>query len=248
MNTIRQMRGLSLIIAALLCAIWMQACTPAPTTVSPMTPPSIQEAEEAEGEGGVNGGNEGEASAGGNLVLSDSFAPPHTGWVRFETADSAVYAQAGEMFLEDRGAGSSVYTPLVGESHQDVTVAARLRYVQGAVDNWMGVICRQQDEENYYLFGISADGYYVILRTVKGVATPLVGPHASDVINVGKAENDMRVRCRDNKLSLWVNGTLLVSRVDEELMGSGAVALFTDAIEPGRTTTVAFDDVTITAP
>ena len=243
------MSRLLLIVGALLCiVVGVQACTPVPTTVSPMTPPGIQEAEEAEGEGGVNGGNEGEASAGGNLVLSDSFAPPHTGWVRFETADSAVYAQAGEMFLEDRGTGSSVYTPLVSESRQDVTVSAHLRYVQGTVDNWMGLICRQRDEQNYYLFGISADGYYLVLRMAAGVPTPLVGPHASDVINVGKAENDMRVRCRDNKLSLWVNDTLLVSRVDEELMGSGAVALFTDAIEPGRTTTVAFDDVTITAP
>ncbi len=231
MNMIKQIRGLWLIVAALLCVMWIQACTPAPTTVSPMTPPNIE----------VEGGTD-------NLVLSDDFAPPHTGWVRFETAESAVYAEAGEMFLEDRGTGSSVYSPLVGESRQDVTVSARLRHVQGTVDNWMGLICRQRDEQNYYLFGISADGYYVILRTVKGVATPLVGPHASDVINVGKAENDIRIRCRDNKLSLWVNDSLLVSRVDDELTGSGAVALFADAIEPGRTTTVAFDDVTITVP
>ena len=243
MNMIRQMRGLWLIVAALLCVMWIQACTPAPTTVSPMTPPGIEIEAEATSEA-----NEDEMDDVDNLVLSDDFAPPHTGWVRFETAESAVYAQAGEMFLEDRGTGSSVYSPLVGESRQDVTVSARLRHVQGTVDNWMGLICRQRDEQNYYLFGISADGYYVILRTVKGVATPLVGPHASDVINVGKAENDIRIRCRDNKLSLWVNDSLLVSRVDDELTGSGAVALFADAIEPGRTTTVAFDDVTITVP
>jgi hypothetical protein len=192
--------------------------------------------------------DEGAAEDVDNLILSDGFAPPHTGWVRFETADSAVYAQAGEMFLEDRGAGSSVYTPLVGESHQDVTVSVHIRHVQGAVNNWMGVICRQRDERNYYLFGISADGYYLVLRMAEGVPTPLVGPHASDVIDVGKAENDMRIRCRENQLSLWVNDTLLVTRVDEELTGSGAVALFTDAIEPGRTTTVAFDDVIITSP
>ena len=241
MNMIRQMRGLALIVAALLCAIWIQACTPAPTTVSPVTPPGTEAEATSEA-------SEGEMEDVDNLVLADSFAPPHTGWVRFEAADSAVYAQAGEMFLEDRGTGSSVYTPLVGESRQDVTVSAHLRYVQGTVDNWMGLICRQRDEQNYYLFGISADGYYLVLRMAAGVPTPLVGPHASDVINVGKAENDMRIRCRDNKLSLWVNDSLLVSRVDDELTGSGAVALFADAIEPGRTTTVAFDDVTITAP
>lgn len=229
MSAPRRVRALLLILAALLICI--PACTPAPTPISPVTPPGIEELGDA-----------------GKLILSDNFAPPHTGWVRFETAESAVYAQAGEMFLEDRGAGSAVYTPLVGKSQRDVTVSAHLRHVQGAVDNWMGLICRQQDEQNYYLFAISADGYYLMLRVAEGVSVPLVGPHADDAINIGKAENEMRIRCRDNKLSLWVNDTLLASRVDDELTASGAVALFADAIDPGRTTTVAFDDVIITSP
>ncbi len=245
------MSRLLLVVAALLWMVGAPACTPTPTTVSPVTPPSGQETEDAADEEAAPGGNEDDeddAEEAGDLILADSFAPPHVGWVRFETEESAVYAQAGEMFLEDRGAGLAVYTPLVGESRRDVTVSAHIRHVQGAVDNWMGLICRQRDEQNYYLFAISADGYYVMLRVVAGAPTPLVGPHASDVINVGKADNEMRIRCRDNKLSLWVNDTLLASRVDDELAGSGAVALFADAIEPGRTTTVAFDDVTITAP
>ncbi|MFP4396351.1 MAG: hypothetical protein ACLFTI_13930, partial [Anaerolineales bacterium] len=235
---------LLLIVAALLWAVGMSACTPAPATVSPVTSPGVfnEDEDEVEDEG------EDRASESGDLILADDFEPPHAGWVRFETADSAVYAEAGEMFLEDRGAGSAVYTPLVGKSQRDVTVSARLRHVQGTVDNWMGLICRQQDEQNYYLFAISADGYYLMLRVAEGASTPLVGPHASDVINIGKAENEVRIRCRDDKLSLWVNDTLLTSRADDVLAASGAVALFADAAELGGATTVAFDDVTITAP
>ena len=229
----RGRRALLLIVAGLLCAVGLLACTPAPATVSPMTPPNIE----------VEGGT-------GALILSEDFEPPHAGWVRFETAESAVYAEAGEMFLEDRGAGSAVYSPLVGKSQRDVTVSARLRHAQGTVDNWMGLICRQRDEQNYYLFGISADGYYLILRVAEGVPVPLVGPHASDVINIGRAENEVRIRCREDKLSLWVNDNLLASRADDVLTGSGLIALFADAAESGRTstTTVAFDDVIFTTP
>jgi hypothetical protein len=181
-------------------------------------------------------------------TLIDDFSAPNPAWARFETEENAVYALEGELYLEDRGRAVAAYSPLVGHDYQDVIVNTRIRHVQGTVDNWMGVICRQADEENYYLLVISADGYYLIARVEDGSPTPLTGPEFSEAIRRGKAQNEVEVRCRGNMLSLRVNDTLLVTRVDDAFDGSGQVALFADAVEGRETTLVAFDNFVLTVP
>jgi hypothetical protein len=180
--------------------------------------------------------------------LIDNFDPPNPAWARFETAESTVYAQAGELFLEDRGKGVAVYAPLAGKVYTDTIVTVQVRHVQGTVNNWMGVICRQQDKDNYYLLAISADGFYLILLVEDGVPTPLAGPETSDVIRTGKARNDLGVRCVGDALSLWVNNERLFTYLDTTLREAGGVALFADAVERGETSVTAFDNFRLTQP
>ncbi len=180
--------------------------------------------------------------------LTDDFDPPSPAWARFETTESAVYAQAGELYLEDRGKGVAVYAPLAGKTYTDTLITVQVRHVQGTVNNWMGVICRQQDEDNYYLLAISADGFYLILLVEDGTATPLVGPETSDIIRTGKTRNDLGVRCVGNALSLSVNNERLFTYIDNTLREAGGVALFADAVERGETSVTAFDNFTLTQP
>ncbi len=182
----------------------------------------------------------------GGIVLRDSFSPPDEAWAQFDTMTSACYARAGELYLEDRGGGTAVYTPLTGKTFRDITLAVQVRQVQGSMDNWMGIMCRQQDEDNYYLFAIGADGSYLMMVVQDGKQTPLVGPSVSDVIRKGKASNQLEIRCRGESFSMWVNGSLLVTRHDETLSAPGQVALFADAV--GGTTTVAFDNLALASP
>lgn len=183
-----------------------------------------------------------------DALLTDDFSPPNVGWARFDAEPSAVYALAGELFLEDRGQGTAVYTPLIGHKYADILIDVDVRHVQGAVNNWMGVLCRQQDEDNYYLLAISADGYYLILRMINGGATALVGPEYSDVIRTGKAANALRARCEGAELALWANGEELATYQDDSLLEAGTVALFADAVQRGEIVVVAFDDFVLANP
>ncbi len=183
-----------------------------------------------------------------SYIVADDFSPPNPGWARFDTQDSAVYALAGELFLEDRGGGTSVYSPLIGYDDADVLIDVDVRHVQGSVNNWMGVFCRQQDEDNYYLLAISADGYYLLLRVVNGEETALVGPEYSDVIHEGKAENALRARCQGSTLTLWVNDQRLATYSDGALRDPGNVALFADAVQRGDIVVVAFDNFVLAKP
>ena len=183
-----------------------------------------------------------------SYIVADDFAPPDPRWARFDTEESAVYALAGELYLEDRGQGTSVYTPLIGENYVDANVNVDVRHVQGSVNNWIGMLCRQQDEQNYYLLAMSADSYHLILKVVDGEATPLVGPEYSEEIRSGKAENHLRAMCMGTSLSLWVNGELLAVTSDSALQEAGNVALFADAVEHGEIVVVAFDNFVLAEP
>ena len=183
-----------------------------------------------------------------SYIVADDFAAPDPRWARFDTEESAVYALAGELYLEDRGQGTSVYTPLIGENYVDANVNVDVRHVQGSVNNWIGMLCRQQDEQNYYLLAMSADGYHLILKVVDGEATPLVGPEYSEEIRSGKAENHLRAMCMGTSLSLWVNGELLAVTSDIALQGAGNVALFADAVQRGEIVVVAFDNFVLAEP
>ena len=183
-----------------------------------------------------------------SYLVADDFAPPDRRWARFDTEESAVYALAGELYLEDRGQGTSVYTPLIGENYIDIDMNVDVRHVQGSVNNWIGVLCRQQDEQNYYLLAFSADGYYLILKVVDGEATPLVGPEYGEEIRSGKAENHLRATCRGTLLSLWVNGERLAITSDSALQEAGNVALFADAVQRGEIVVVAFDNLVLAEP
>ncbi len=220
-------RDIRYLLTLLLLLLLMAACsspTPSPPPTATATTPSATSS------------------------FKDDFEPPNPAWARFETAESAVYAQAGELFLEDRGKGIGVYAPLASKTYTDTMVTVQVRHVQGTVNNWMGVICRQLDQDNYYLLAISADGFYLVLRVEDGIQMPLVGPETSDFIHTGKARNDLGVRCVGNALSLWVNDERVSTYLDNALHGAGGVALFSDAVERGETSVTAFDNFTLTKP
>jgi len=217
MNGHRLARGLRLLLPLL---IVLTACAPTP---EPTAPPETA-----------------------TELFTDAFAAPTAAWARFDTTASAAYVQQGEFYLEDRGRGNSVYTQLLGQNFADVVIQVTVRYVEGTQDNWMGVLCRQQDEENYYLFAISADGYYLMLKVENGSSTPLEGPTATEAINTGLTENTLEARCEGETLTLRLNDTLTVTHTDSSFQ-EGAVALFTDAVR-GGTTTAAFDDFHLLRP
>lgn len=178
--------------------------------------------------------------------FSDTFDTPSAAWIYFDTPASAAYVQQGELYLEDRGRGIGVYTRLMNHTYADVIIQVLLRHVEGTQDNWMGVICRQQDEENYYLLAISADGYYLILKVENGFPLPLAGPTRTESINQGRARNQLEARCEGETLTLRINDTFTHSQTDASFR-EGGVALFTDAVRGGMTTT-AFDSFKLLEP
>ncbi len=218
----RSLARTRLLLLLLLLGVMGSRCTKAEPTLSPPTP-----------------------AVGSAVLFHDDFSRPSAAWLLFEGESGSAYIRDGELYLEAKGNETALYTPLQEGPWEDVIVSVLLRQVEGTQDNWMGVLCRQADAENYYLFAISADGYYLMLKVRNGVQEALAGPTYTTLIQPGRARNRLTVRCEGGSLQMSVNERFLVNRSDDDLT-AGGIALFADGTRGG--TTVAFDDFLLTRP
>ncbi|MFW5709260.1 MAG: hypothetical protein ACOCX5_03465 [Chloroflexota bacterium] len=80
----------------------------------------------------------------------------------------------------------------------------------GGNNNAFGIIFRQQDRANYYVFLVSGDGYYRVRRVVDNSYQDLSAWTRSDRINQGLgAENRLRVVGHEDRFRFFINGQLV---------------------------------------
>jgi hypothetical protein len=156
----------------------------------------------------------------------------------------------------------------------DLRVTARL-WTSPVDQNQFGVIFRYRDEENFYVFLISGDGYYSLAKVENGVKEAVSVWGFSDAIHQGAAANEIRVVARHNMFRFFVNsqpmplclkGDNLTSMWDtsqgdgvcfeggeltyiyrDSAFKQGRIALAAGTID-GSEITVAFDDLLIIGP
>jgi len=189
-------------------------------------------------------------NANGALLQDDFSGAQQCGWREYNQGGAVVEIAEGTLTISTSQTGEVRWTN-AGRDFADVIVTVQARQTSGPNNNAYGVLCRYQDENNFYIFLISGDGYYAIgkYETGKDQVTYLTENQefiASDLINQGVATNLVRVSCVGNELSLSVNGLPLVTIIDDSL-ASGDVGLGVSTLEPG-TAVVQFDDLLVLAP
>jgi hypothetical protein len=112
----------------------------------------------------------------------------------------------------------------------------------------MGIICRYQDFDNFYLFMISSDGFAGIARYMNNTFSMLSGEsmEQSDAINQGAKTNHVEAGCIGNDLVLLVNGTQIATASDTSFSG-GDVGLFAKSFNEGGVD-ILFDNLVVSKP
>lgn len=197
-------------------------------------------------------GETGPDTCEGNVaIFQDDFSgEQNCGWLEYNRGGAVVAIQDGAMRISTSSPGEIWWTN-PERQFDNVVIDVATKQVSGPDDNAYGVICRYQDEENFYLFLISGDGYYAIgkYQSGKDRVTYLTedGQFAqSDQINQGAASNSLQASCIGNELSLAVNGYPLLTVTDSEF-ASGDIGLAVSALQQG-TVEVDFDNLRVTAP
>jgi len=181
------------------------------------------------------------------VLFSDDFSSDTDIWDIFSDEDGSVFYANGWLHLINfTTAPNDTYT-LAYQYFTDFVLEVETKLVGGTDDNWQAVSGRLRDEDNYYAFGISADGYYYIAKFVNGEQIPLAGPTSSSYINQGRdVINLIRIELSGSNLSLSVNGHVLKTVTDATFTG-GDIALVATSWA-GNLTEIAFDNIVVTEP
>ena len=160
------------------------------------------------------------------ILLVDDFSQPKYGWNvwKSESGSAVSYYEGGLVFIINTPNFDIISSP--DGIFPDARIEVLGTKLVGPDNNVLGVICRYQDEKNYYGFLISSDGYYGILKVMDGNYKILnsVNMEFSEIIKKGSEMNHIRADCKGPSLVLSVNGTRLAETVDNDFT-SGKVGL-----------------------
>ncbi|MFO7681557.1 MAG: hypothetical protein R6X34_16050 [Chloroflexota bacterium] len=187
---------------------------------------------------------------GGALFQDDFSGEQNCGWAEYNRGGAVVAIDEGVLRISTSQPGQIWWTN-PGKSFDDVIISTDARQVSGPNNNAYGVVCRYQNEHNFYIFLISGDGYYTIGKysSDSPTITYLTENEEyqfSEVINQGTATNQIRASCIGQELSLAVNGITLVNVMDPTFV-IGDVGLAVSTLEPG-TAVVEFSNFRVVAP
>lgn len=187
------------------------------------------------------------------LLFADRFdVDRNCGWYLYDDDSLSGFVSVANGYLEIGSSSPGEFwwtNPQLDES--DVIIQVETQQVSGPDDNAYGVLCRYQNENNYYVFLISGDGYYAIGKFQSG-ATEIryisgQGEYQfSEQIRQGPSINEIQVECVGNTLSLIVNGVTLESVVDDTFP-TGNIGLGVTTFQAG-TAVIRFDDVQVFRP
>lgn len=140
------------------------------------------------------------------------------------------------------------YWWLSGRQFDNAQIRVDARRVAGPEDNVMGIICRYQNENNYYAFLVSSDGYGGIVKVKDGQYHMLTGETLQyiEAIKTGSETNHIGADCVGHHLFLVVNDNLVAWAEDSDL-SSGEAGLIAGSFDlPG--VEIAFDNFMVLKP
>lgn len=192
-----------------------------------------------------------ETCAGEDALFEDEFdGQRDCGWVTYNRGGATAEIADGAMQISTSQPGQ-IWWSNPGKDFDDQVITAEARQVEGPDDNAYGLICRYQNEENFYLFLISGDGYYAIGKYQSGsdeieYLTEDKQFQSSDAINQGSATNRIEASCIGNELSLAVNGLALLTVTDPTFV-TGDIGVAASTLQPG-TSLIEFDNIRVRLP
>jgi len=188
------------------------------------------------------------AAQPGDVLFEDDFSGSPTGW-------GTLGREGGSIGFEYEGMVITVNLPqylfwsVNGDRYTDARIDVDAVLLSGPTNDALGVICRFQDNDNYYGFMISHDGYYGIYKMIDGqmvMSSAEGNMNFSEAIRQGGVVNHIQVVCEDNILSLIVNDVLL-AEVKDDSFSDGRIGLIAGAYDtPG--VKVLFDNLRVTQP
>lgn len=179
-----------------------------------------------------------------NIVYQDDFSDPTSGWDE-DTWDAGTVAyQDGEYWINVQKENWMVWSNQE-QQLDNLAISVDTRVIDPTGGGDYGVICRYQDEDNFYALEISEDGYYTIWKREAGEVVFITDWAASELIVPDRSIRIQAV-CVDDHLMLGVDGELLADATDSSFTTGNYGMMVGTYDKPNLT--IAFDNFTVYQP
>jgi hypothetical protein len=174
----------------------------------------------------------------------ESFDDARNGWTLVQSSQADIAISSGQLRIAVKQPDSLAWSVAAGKTFDDFTLDVDATPLAGPDDNDYGVIVRRVDDDNFYRFEISGDGYYNVQKREKGKWHKLIVDWTeSDAIRNGKATNHLRVVCAGRVMTFYVNQVTLIQVADDSFKRGSVGVLAGTLAEPG--VQVAFDNLQV---
>lgn len=175
-----------------------------------------------------------------DLALEEDFSAKS--WEVFADGDHRKGYEDEQYFIVVESADYSFWS-VAGKNFTDAVVEVETYQVAGPDNNNYGLILRYQDDDNFYSFEISGDGYYTFGKSVEGQYYSIIPWRESVAINLGQAANVLRVEVVGRDFTLYINDELVDAAIDSEFSG-GDIGLLAGTYEETGTH-ISFDNLKV---
>jgi hypothetical protein len=184
----------------------------------------------------------------GNVLYKDDFSKPSSGWETFTDENySSINYQANGLRIVINQPQTDLWTQ-PGEKFKDSWQEVDAIKLNGPDNNHFGVICRYQDQKNFYAFLVSSDGYNGVVKMKDGKMT-ILGSGSMEYnlsIHQGQVLNHLRAGCIGPILILLVNDEKILVRQDGDF-STGDIGLIAGSYDqPG--VDIYFDNFVVYKP
>jgi hypothetical protein len=163
------------------------------------------------------------------VLFADDFSDPNSGWPTIQNVQGGYgYQQDGyHIFVNET---NGVFWAKTNRQDDNISVYVDAKPVTEGTNGYYGLLCRIQDDQNFYYFVIRSNGDYTIGKYKKAEFLPFFDWRRSDAVKAGNQANRFRAECVDNTLRFYVNDVRLDEASDADFPSgfSGLVAASLD--------------------
>lgn len=183
-----------------------------------------------------------------NVLMVDNFTDPLSGWKVWVGEDGSSIDYSDGSLRVFVNTSQFDYWSVAGKNYTDVHLEADITKGDGPDDNDYGLICRYRDDNNFYAFLISSDGYAGVVKVKDGDYHILSGDQMqySEAIRRGRAQNRLQAICNGSVMTFSVNGIQLFAVTDEDF-SSGDVGVIAGAYDTAGVE-ILFDNFAVLKP
>ena len=161
----------------------------------------------------------------GDVFFQDDFSNSFSGWDRVKGSDGVTDYTEGAYRIFSATSNYYMWATPGRKFPNDVRIEVDVTKKAGPDPDVFGVLCRYQNEKNFYILIISGDGQAGIAKqSAAGDLVMLSGESlkSNPGIRPGPADNHLRADCSGTSLSLYVNEILAATATDAEFSGGDA--------------------------